>query len=61
MLRFSDYQTDAQLVKSEDDERNRVLKVFNKKRKDFSSQDEYDSYLEKAEDYIFVLVDKKST
>ena len=32
-----------------------MLKVFNYKRLDFETQDQYDEYLEMVEDYIFTL------
>jgi len=37
------------------------LKVFNKKSKDFASEDQYDSYLEKVEDMIAAMVDRTTS
>lgn len=58
LLRKQDYlkkHLEEDLVQRENKCRSEVLKVFNYKRIDFETQEQYDAYLEKVEDYIFTL------
>ena len=58
---FIDCDPDKDAVIKEDSIRKWITEVFNKKRKDFASAEEYDCYLEMIEDYIFVLGDPDSS
>jgi len=64
MLYKKDYvQKDPEefLVEKEQEIRKTIMKVYNRKRKDFATDDEYDVYLEDIEDKISVLTDVEST
>lgn len=64
MLLKRDYvQKDPQeyLVDNEVNVKRTVLAVFNLRRKDFATQDEYDLYLDKIEEMVCKLMDPEAT
>ena len=63
LLRKDYVQKDPEiyLVEKETEIRKQVLKIYNLRRNDFATAEEYDEYLETIEDLIFVLVDQDAT
>lgn len=64
MLYKSNYvqsDPDEFLVINDSRIRKEVLKIYNLKRKDFKSDQDFDEYLEQIEDKIFILNDIDST
>ena len=52
---------DQMLVNTEISNRKEVLKGFYRRREEFDNQRDYDEYLEKIEDMVYILSDLETT
>lgn len=58
---YQKYEPIERLVLKDNERRKLIKRIYNKTRKDFASEDDYNDYLEEIEDKIFALNDPETS